>query len=95
MKMSSCRRDLEGGLVAQHRPHYVDPPTSQRDEGLGVLLALPPLAVVEGPGVGRRAQAGKSRLVEDSLEDLVTTTHPTVFADPLAGVVGCAGTSPA
>jgi hypothetical protein len=36
MKMSSCRRSLEGGLVAQHRPQGVDPPASQRDQGLGV-----------------------------------------------------------
>jgi hypothetical protein len=88
MKMSSCRRDLEGGLVAQHRPQDVDPPTSQCDQSLGVLFALPSLAVVEGPGVRRATQAGKRRLVEDPLEDLVAPAHPAVVAGPLAGVLG-------
>jgi hypothetical protein len=37
--------------------------------------------------VGRAAQAGKCRLVEDPLEDLVAPAHPTVVADPLSGVV--------
>src|SRR5215218_7141634 len=71
MKMSSCRWGLEGGPVAQHRPQDVDPPSRQRDQGLGVLLALTSLAVVEGPRVRRGAQAGKGRLVEDPFEDLV------------------------
>src|SRR5215207_1315897 len=88
MKMSSCGSGLEGGLVTQHRPQDVNPATGQRDQGLGVLLALPSLAVVEGSGVRRAAQAGKSRLVEDPLEDLVAPAHPAVVADPLSGVLG-------
>lgn len=88
MKMSSCRRNLEGDLVAQHRSQNVDPPSSQCEQSLGVLLALPSLAVVEGPGVRRRAQAGERQLVEDPLEDLVAPAHPAVVADPLAGVLG-------
>jgi hypothetical protein len=65
MKMSSRRSGLECGSVAQHRPHHVDPPTRQRDEGLGVPLALCPLSIVEGSGLRRSAQAGERRLVED------------------------------
>src|SRR5215218_9405492 len=71
MKMSSCRWGLEGGPVAQHRPQDVDPASRPRDQGLGVLLALTALAVVEGSRVRRGAQAGKGRLVEDPFEDLV------------------------
>jgi Transposase len=88
MKMSSCGSGLEGSSVAQHRPQDVDPPASESDEGLGVPLALSPLAVVEGSGLRRATQAGKRRLVEDPLEDLVATTHPAVVANPLAGVFG-------
>ena len=86
MKMSSCRRDLEGGFVAQHRPQDVHPSASQRYESLGVFLALLSLAVVEGPGAGRGAQAGESRLVENPFENLVAPAHPAVVAYPLAGV---------
>jgi hypothetical protein len=49
MKMSSRRAGLERGSVAQHRPHDVDPPRRQRDQRLGVPLALSPLTIVEGP----------------------------------------------
>jgi Domain of unknown function (DUF427) len=38
--------------------------------------------------VRRRALAGKRRLVEDPLEDLVAPTHPAVVAHPLSGVEG-------
>ena len=89
MKMSSLERRFEGSTVTQHRPQDVDPPSRQRDQSLGVLLALSSLALVEGPGVRRTTQAGKRRLVEDSLEDLVATTHPTVVTDAFAGVAGC------
>jgi hypothetical protein len=52
MKMSSCGRTLlRGGPVVQHRPHHVDPPASESDEGLGVPLTLPSLRVVEGCGL--------------------------------------------
>src|SRR5215210_5791763 len=89
MKMSSPeRRRLKSRSVAQHRPQDVDPSSGERDEGLGVPLALGPLALVEGPGVRRAAQAGKSREEEDALEDLVASTHPAVVARPLAGVAG-------
>ena len=89
MKMSSpAEEGLEGGSVAQHRPQDVDPPSRQRDQGLGVPLALTSLAVVEGPGVRRAAQAGKRRVVEDPFEDLVPPAHPAVVAHPLAGVTG-------
>src|SRR5919112_3486683 len=67
MKMSSRRALLELGSVTQHRPHNVDPPTRQGDEGLRVPLALRPLAIVESPGLRGTAQAGKGRLVEDPL----------------------------
>ncbi len=49
MKMSSCRRGLEGGLVAQHRPQDVDPAASQSGQSLGVLLPLSSLAVGRRP----------------------------------------------
>jgi hypothetical protein len=88
MKMSSRRAALKGGSVTQHRPQHVDPPTRQSDESLGVPLALSPLAIVESPGLRGTAQAGKGRLVEDSLEDLLTTTHPFVVTHPLARVTG-------
>ena len=88
MKMSSCRRDLEGGFVAQHRPQNVDPAASQRDQSLGVLLPLSSIAVVEGPGVRRATQAGKHRLVEDPLEDLVAAAHPAAIAGAFAGAAG-------
>src|SRR5215210_2691576 len=100
MKMSSPeRRRLKSRSVAQHRPQDVDPSSGERDEGLGVPLALGPLAVVEGPGVRRAAQAGKSREEEDALEDLVPSTHPAVVAHPLAGVTSrgdktCIGSEP-
>jgi hypothetical protein len=88
MKMSSRRPALEGGLVAQHRPQNIDPPTCQSNESLGVPLAFRPLAIVESPGLWCAAQAGKGRLVEDPLENLVSSSHPFVVADPLAGVAG-------
>jgi hypothetical protein len=65
MKMSSRRALLELGSVTQHRPHDVDPPTRQGDEGLRVSVALGPLAIVEGPRLCTTSQAGKGRLVED------------------------------
>ncbi len=68
MKMSSPeRRRFEGRPIAQHGPQDVDPPSGKRDETLGVPLSLPPLAVVEGPGVRRGAQAGERREEEDPL----------------------------
>jgi hypothetical protein len=89
MKMSSPeRRRFEGRPIAEHGPQDVDPPSSQRDESLGVPLALPSLAVVEGSGVGRVAQAGERREEEDPLEYLVAAAHPAVVANPLAGVAG-------
>jgi hypothetical protein len=89
MKMSSCRPGLEGGPVAQHRPQHVDPPASESDEGLGVPLALGPLALVEGPGLRGATQAGEGRVVEeDPLEDLIAPAHPTVVSYSLAGVAG-------
>src|SRR5215211_3503107 len=79
MKMSSPeRRRFESRSVAQHRPQDVDPSSGERDEGLGVPLALLPLAIVEGSGVRRATQAGESRQEEDALEEVV--------AHPLAGV---------
>jgi hypothetical protein len=87
MKMSSRRSGLEGGSVTQHRPHYVDPATRQRDEGLSVPLTLRPLAVVERPGLWRSTEAGEGRLVEYALEDLVPSSHPSVVTDPLTGVI--------
>ena len=51
MKMSSRRSGLECGSIKQHRPHDVYPPTRQRDERLGVPLALGSLSVIEGPGL--------------------------------------------
>src|SRR3712207_9480220 len=62
MKMSSRRAGLEGGSVTQHRPYDVDPPACQGDQGLGMPLAFGSLALVEGPGLRRAAQTGKSRL---------------------------------
>src|SRR5829696_3647688 len=50
IKMSTCRRCLERRTVAQHCPKDVDPPPSERDQSLGMLLALTPFAVVEGSG---------------------------------------------
>jgi hypothetical protein len=52
-----------------------------------VPLALGPLAVVEGPGLRGATQAGEGRVVEDPLEDLIASTHPTVVTGALAGVV--------
>src|SRR4051794_39408333 len=57
IKMSSRRAGLERGSVAQHGPQDVDPPTRQRDQGLGVSLALCPLSIIEGSGLRRSAQA--------------------------------------
>lgn len=85
--MSSRRPGLERGSVTQHRPHYVDPATRQRDEGLSVPLTLRPLAVVERPGLRRSTEAGEGRLVEYALEDLVPSSHPSVVTDPLTGVI--------
>jgi hypothetical protein len=59
MKMSSPERRFEGSSVTQHRPQDVDPATSQSDQSLGVPFALPPLALVEGSGVGRASKAGE------------------------------------
>src|SRR5215216_1969101 len=88
MKMSSCRSGLEGSPVAQHRPQDVDPPTSESDESLDVSFAFGPLAIVEGPGLRRSAQAGECRLVEDVLQCLVPSPHSSIVAGPFAGVVG-------
>jgi hypothetical protein len=89
MKMSSLeRRGFECSSIAQHRPKDVDTPPGERDEGLSVSLSFSPLAVVEGPGVGRAAQAGERREEEDPLEDLVAPARSSVVADPLAGVAG-------
>ena len=86
--MSSGRVGLKRGSITQHRPQDVDPPARQRDQSLGVPLALSPLAIVEGSGLRSASQAREGRLVEHSLEDLVAATHPFVVADPFAGVVG-------
>src|SRR3954447_18101758 len=88
MKMSSRRTVLERGSVTQHRPQDVDPPAGEGDQGLSVLFAFSPLAIVESPGLWGAAQAGKGRLVEDPFKDLVATTHPAMVAHPLAGVLG-------
>src|SRR5215211_5659215 len=89
MKMSSPeRRRFKSRSVAQHRPQDVDPSSGECDEGLGVPLALLPLALVEGPRVRRATQAGESREEEEALEDLVAATHAFVVAHPLAGVAG-------
>ena len=40
MKMSRCRAALKRGFVTQHRPKYIDPPTRQGNQGLGVPLAF-------------------------------------------------------
>ena len=86
MKMSSRRSGLEGGSVTQHRPQDVHPPACQGDQGLGMPLAFGSLALVEGPGLRRAAQTGKSRLVEHPFEHLVAAAHPAVVAHPLAGI---------
>ena len=49
MKTSSRRAGLGRGSVARHRPQDVDPPLSERHQGLGMLPALAPLTVLEGP----------------------------------------------
>jgi hypothetical protein len=85
--MSSRRPGLERGSLTQHRPHYVDPATRQRDEGLSVPLTLRPLALLERPGLWRSTEAGEGRLVEYALEDLVPSSHPSVVTDPLTGVI--------
>src|SRR5918993_5448982 len=85
--MSSRRPGLERGSVTQHRPHYLDPATRQRDESLSVPLTLRPLALVERPGLRRSTEAGEGRLVEYALEDLVPSSHPSVVTDPLTGVI--------
>ena len=85
--MSSRRPGLERRPVTQHRPHYVDPATRQRDEGLSVPLTLSPLAVVKRPGLRRSTEASEGRLVEYALEDLVPSSHPSVVTDPLTGVI--------
>jgi anti-sigma regulatory factor (Ser/Thr protein kinase) len=51
MKMSRHRAALKRGSVTQHRPHYVDPPTRQRDQSLSVSLAFSSLAIIEGSGL--------------------------------------------
>ena len=99
MKMSSRRAALKRGSVTQQRPQHIDPPTRQGDQSLGMPLGLSPLKIVEDPGVRGTAQAGKRRLVEDPLEDLVATTHPTVASYPLARVASsrdktCVGSEP-
>ena len=48
MKMSSGRAALELAFVTQHRPHDVDPPAGERDQGLRISLALRSLTIVEG-----------------------------------------------
>lgn len=88
MVMSSDDGRLKPRAVAQYRPEDVGPATDQRGEGLVVSLALGPLAIVVGPGLGSRAEAGEGRLVEDPPEDLVAASHPAKVADPLAGVMG-------
>ena len=88
MKMSSRRACLEGGSVAQHCPHHVDPPAGERAQGLRVPLALGSLAVVEGSGLLRTTQAGKRRLVEDAFEGLVPSSHPATVTHLLARVTG-------
>ena len=86
MQMSSCRSGSEGSPVAQHRPHNIDATARQGDQSLSVPLALGSLAVVKGPRLRRATQTGKSRLVEDPLEDLVAPAHPAVVTGAFAGV---------
>src|SRR5215217_6962829 len=86
MKMSSRRAGLECGSVTQHRPQNIDPSSSERNQGLGMPLAFGPLALVEGPGLRRAAQTGKSRLVKHPFEHLVAAAHPAVVSDPLARI---------
>jgi hypothetical protein len=97
MKMSSRRAALKGGPVTQHCPQNIDPPTRQRDESLGVPLALGPLAIIEGSGFWSTTQeAGKSPLVEHPLDlSLVASSLrkrwlPTRLPESLV-----AGTNPA
>jgi hypothetical protein len=66
-------------------PTNVDPTVSEFDQSLSVPLAVGSLALVEGSGFRGTAQAGKLRLVQDPLEDLVASSHPAVAANPLAG----------
>src|SRR5215217_5652600 len=93
MKMSSRRAALERGSVTQHRPQNGDSSSSERDQSLRVLLALLPLAVVEGPGLWGASQACEGRLVEDPFENLIPSSHPAMVAHPLAGVP-CRGHEP-
>ena len=48
-------------------------------------LAFCSLALVESSQLRRTTQAREGRLVEDTLENLVATSHPTVVTYPLAG----------
>jgi hypothetical protein len=95
MKMSRRRPSLEGGPVAQHRPHDVDPPAGEGDQCLSVLLALSPLAIVEGPGLWRATQACERRLVKDSFEKLVAAAPRKRWLPTRLPESWAAGTSPA
>src|SRR5215207_6071264 len=84
MNLSSRSDGVEPLAVAHHGPQHVHSASGKRNQGLAVLLALRPLAVVESPARLVVAQAGEGGAVEDALEQLVAAAHPAAIADPLA-----------
>jgi hypothetical protein len=52
-----------------------------------VPLALSSLAVIERFGLRRTTKAGERRLVEDSFENLVSSSHPSVITDPFTRII--------
>ena len=59
---------IVGLIVCKHGPEHVDALAREGDEGLGVVLAFAPLAVVVGPALRVAGAGGKGTEIENALE---------------------------
>ena len=76
---------IEGFSALEHGPDHGDAAPGERDEGLRVVFALPPLAVVEGLGEGVGDGDSADGALVEFFEGLVATVGAAA-ARALAGL---------